>query len=387
MKKHLNVLFISSWFPTRDKPTNGNFVESHAKASSYYNNVNVIHVSISEINSKYEIEERSSGLVQIKNLYFKTAKSGIKKINNLINYYRYIKYYNKLFIELPQKPDIVHASVTYPIGIIAIFLNYKYGVKFVLTEHWTIYQKENRDKISFWKKILFKWIAREASVIMPVSQQLANMMKETGLSGKYEVVPNTIDNQTFNYFPQKKSKIFEWIHISTLSEEAKNPKGMLRVYKRILTVFPNIHFKIISDTDFIPYKIYAKEIGISEDKITFLGTQTPEQIAQHLMQSYAFILFSNFENLPLVIIESFACGIPVVSTNVGGISEHFPQYAGILIPKGNEDALFQAMLEIMNSYDKYQGAIISDYAKNKFSYNAIGKIFSNIYQIVLKTEI
>jgi len=41
----INVLFVSSWYPTRDKPTAGNFVQKHAEAVALYASVDVLHVA------------------------------------------------------------------------------------------------------------------------------------------------------------------------------------------------------------------------------------------------------------------------------------------------------------------------------------------------------
>ena len=55
--KH-NILFISSWYPSRIMPTDGNFNEKFAEASALYNNVFAIHVvGDSDITAPYEIDQ------------------------------------------------------------------------------------------------------------------------------------------------------------------------------------------------------------------------------------------------------------------------------------------------------------------------------------------
>ena len=44
MNKKIKVLFISSWFPNRIHPANGDFVERHAQAAALYNEVAVLYV-------------------------------------------------------------------------------------------------------------------------------------------------------------------------------------------------------------------------------------------------------------------------------------------------------------------------------------------------------
>jgi glycosyltransferase involved in cell wall biosynthesis len=102
-----------------------------------------------------------------------------------------------------------------------------------------------------------------------------------------------------------------------------------------------------------------------------------------MKESAFLLLFSNFENLPCVIVEAFAAGIPVVSTNVGGIKEHVDKSKGILINKGDEFALFEAINSMLDNKNSYIKSELADYAVANFSYNVVGKKYHDIYQKVL----
>jgi glycosyltransferase involved in cell wall biosynthesis len=162
--------------------------------------------------------------------------------------------------------------------------------------------------------------------------------------------------------------------------------GILRSFQKLLNKDINNHLQIVSDGDLDPFIKYAEEIGIPNNCINFVGTQTSSQIAEWLHQSNAFILFSNFENLPLVIIEAFSTGTPVIASDVGGIKERFPDGGGIIIPRKDEDALLNAMIELKKNYQKYDKNMISEYARNNFSYKAIGSQFDHIYQNIIKSK-
>ncbi|MBL7878650.1 MAG: hypothetical protein JNN23_02125, partial [Chryseobacterium gambrini] len=54
----MQVLFISSWFPNKLEPTNGNFVQRHAEAVSLLHDVEILHtIGDSEQNESYIFEE------------------------------------------------------------------------------------------------------------------------------------------------------------------------------------------------------------------------------------------------------------------------------------------------------------------------------------------
>jgi len=78
-----------------------------------------------------------------------------------------------------------------------------------------------------------------------------------------------------------------------------------------------------------------------------------------------------------------ACGLPVLSTNVGGIAEHVNETNGILIKAKDNDAFengLNQMLDICHNFDKKQ---IRNYAEAHFSYEVIGRQLVEIYNNIL----
>ena len=78
-----------------------------------------------------------------------------------------------------------------------------------------------------------------------------------------------------------------------------------------------------------------------------------QDIAKEMQLADVFILFSNIENLPLVLIESISCGTPFISSNVGGISELHNNELGVLIDAGNVEKLTIEMNNIIKNFNKY----------------------------------
>jgi glycosyltransferase involved in cell wall biosynthesis len=380
----LNILFISSWFPSSKHPTLGNFVVSHAKAVSQLHNVQVIHaVRLPNLNHKYSVEEKKEGNLSIFIIYFRAAKTGISFFDKIIDLSRHYSAYKKLYRKLNQKPDLVHANVIWPIGLFALYLKYRYKLKFVLTEHWTIYQKENRYQIKGLKKFLFKKIAKKSSTLMPVSLQLSKAMQESGMKGEFTIVPNAIDIDLFTFKEKKKKEDFHFLHISTLVDRAKNVSGILKSFRQLLNIDSNNFLTIVSDGELEEFINLAKHLAIPPKKIKFVGTQSQKQIVEHFHHTDAFILFSNYENLPVVILEAFATGTPVISTDVGGIKERFPENFGYLIKAKDENALLSSMKDIKQNYTNFEHEKISEYAKRYFSYNSVAEEYTNIYKKIL----
>jgi glycosyltransferase involved in cell wall biosynthesis len=104
-----------------------------------------------------------------------------------------------------------------------------------------------------------------------------------------------------------------------------------------------------------------------------------EAVASMLKQSHTMIMFSRFENLPCVIIEALCCGLPVISTNVGGIPELIDQSNGILINNEDEEALYDAMQQVYLNCKNYNRNFISKSAQRKFSYQTVAKQIEEVY--------
>jgi glycosyltransferase involved in cell wall biosynthesis len=95
------------------------------------------------------------------------------------------------------------------------------------------------------------------------------------------------------------------------------------------------------------------------------------------------VVFSNYENLPVVINESFALGVPVVSTRVGGIPEIIDKTNGILISPGNERELEDTLNNYLDSKLNFDKDAILNFAHNKFSSETIGTAIFNLYKSMI----
>jgi glycosyltransferase involved in cell wall biosynthesis len=88
-----------------------------------------------------------------------------------------------------------------------------------------------------------------------------------------------------------------------------------------------------------------------------------------------------YEGLPLVILEAMAAGLPIVSTNVGGIPEVLPKESAWLCPPGDPDALAAAILQAAQSSDlRERGEIARRLAAAKYGLDHMAARYEELYR-------
>ena len=365
---------MCSWYPSRVNLTNGDFIQRHAEAISTLNDVSVMHlVTDKNILTKNEITSEVVKGVSTYIAYVKFSR------NPLVKFYRFINSFFKLLKIIPSV-NLVHVNALFPIGILALYLKKIKNIPFIISEHWTGYHHPNNQKISILQKFISKTISKEASYICPVSDDLRVSMQNFGLDGNYKIVPNVVDTNLFTSEVKQHKEKFKIIHISNLLDRHKNISGMLEVAKNLENKIPDFEWKFVGGEK-KEYQKKIDELELNPSNLTFIPHISHPEMVKHLQQSDVFVLFSNYENLPCVILESFSCGVAVISTDVGGIKEFFPDSFGHLIPKNGKDELLNKLIEVYQNPNNISQEM-HQYAIDNFSKMSIAKKFNELYKSI-----
>ena len=376
----MNILHLLSWFPTPDDPTLGNFCVRMIDALPEDCHSVILSVCDGkDMTKSFEVKEIEGAHHTHVQIYIRPPKiNAIRKLKMLRMYQYGLRYIQKRFF----KPDLIHLHVAYPLGQVALLWKKLYGYKYVMTEHWTIYQPQNKDVLVGGLKEKIIKIANNAELIMPVSLDLQRCMEGHGVQNRFKVIYNLVNTDMFKLGTPQSSNKKHILHISTLRDEAKNFSGILRVIERLRQQRDDFELHVIHDYDAPEFKTWVKEHHLN-DCVIFHGKKTSAEVAEAYQQADFFVLFSNFENLPCVIVEAFASGLPVLSTAVGGISEILSPERGILISQGDEDALLQGMNTMLDHCHEYDHEAIRQYALSTFSNDIIGRQILEAYKEVV----
>lgn len=377
MLKKRDILFVSSWFPNALAPTLGNFVERHAEAISTLHRVFVVHPVPDPSRLKPKLEYRRHGDLHIGILYHPALRPHRWYRSFFFNFA-----YRRMRDKVAFSPELVHLNVLHPMGRAAVDTADQLNVPLVATEHWTGYHPNTHNYLNERQWQGLRAVASRCQLMCPVSAHLQAAMEKRGLVGDYTIIGNVVDTDLF-CLPENERPKKRLLHVSNLLDVHKNVSGILRAFHSALAADSELHLTVIGDGDLRPHQEMAKALGLIPEKLTFQGTTSIEGIAAAMREASALVLFSNYENLPCVIGEAFASGLPVISTDVGGISEHLNAERGVLIAKGDEAALTRAMLASGNDLTPYTASDLRRYAVRHFSRAAIATAYDEVYRLAL----
>lgn len=370
----MRVLFLARWYPHRYDPMFGLFVQRHAEAAALYNDITVVYVHPDEhAQQRFEIERCRENNVDTIRVYY-------RKSNRILSALRYFKACRK-GMKLAGTPDLIHVHVLTRMGLVAYLQDRFHHIPYLITEHWSRYLPGN----SF-KGILRKWatrlVVRNARMVTTVTDNLAQAMQAHGLlNPNYVTLPNVVDTDLFKLQAHHNS-IPRIIHISCFEDQSKNISGLLEALKILKEKGVAYQAVLIGEgMDFDAMKKKAESLQLGEH-IRFTGLLQGQALADELASGDFLVLSSHYENMPVVILEALACGLPVVSTRVGGIAEILDESNGILVPARDSQALAEAMEQCCATHQRYPSDVLRNRIIGRYSYPAVGKLLDSWYRQV-----
>lgn len=286
---------------------------------------------------------------------------------------------------------LIHAHWTYPEGYYAVQLAKKYHVPCVVTAHGSdIHTIPRRNRII--KKYTLDTL-ESADKIVFVSKALLASAKELGYSGENAVViPNGIDPTYF--YPVEKETAMEKTGWKQSKKYVVGFVGNLIYVKRadkFVKIFSEIQ-KIIGDVEFVlvgdgdlreEIQNECSELGVM---VTFAGRVPHEAVAAWMNLFDVMILPSRNEGWPCVVLEAYACGVPVVGSNNGGIAEALGGL-GVVVEEGNgfvERFAEEVCITLIRA-DTIDKETLIGYAQ-EHSWEAVVQQEIALYQTLLKSQ-
>src|SRR6185436_4055708 len=250
--------------------------------------------------------------------------------------------------------DLIDAHFAYPDGLAAALLGGIFRVPVVITLRGSIVRLRHYPL----HRPQLRWALRRAARVLAVSQSLKAVAAGLGVPGEQiRVIPNGVDADVF--VPREPADARRALGLPLdatiiLSVGGLNEgKGHHRVVAQLPELarrFPDLLYVIVGggragESSRPLIETMAARLGVT-DRVRLVGERPHEEVATWLAAADLFCLATRSEGWANVLLESLACGTPVVSTRVGGNAEIVSHDGlGILVPAQDDRALAAAIRE------------------------------------------
>lgn len=246
------------------------------------------------------------------------------------------------------KPDLV-ATHSSKAGIVGRIAGWSLGIPTIFTAHGWAYT----DGVSPQKRKLYiliekmtGWISKGVITVSDYDQKLAL---------KHKVLPQrkmlTIHNGVHDIEMVTRKVCDKKIPQLIMVARFAPPKQQLQLLK-VLNDIRDIPWQISFAGDgpqLAEAKSFVKVKGL-EERVSFLGNRSDVECL--LEQADLFVLISNWEGLPLSVLEAMRCGLPIIASDVGGVKEAVKDSRnGFLIPKHHMQLLRKRLVTLLSDSD------------------------------------
>ena len=269
-----------------------------------------------------------------------------------------------------HRANIIDAHFGYPDGYAALLLGRWLRLPVVLTLRGKEEGQSRSDVAAPLKRAIVG-----ADHVITVSAALQALAIELGADpARVQVVGNGVDVAKFTAVPRLEARRHiglpaeaeVLVSVGTLSEE----KGFHRVIEclpGLLASHPALHLMIVGGAgpagDMGPElerMVRALDLG---NRVHFLGSVPPDLVKVALSAADVFVLATSYEGWANVFLEAMACGLPVVTTSVGGNAQVVnARSLGRLVPVGDTRRLQEAIDEALRT--PWDRASIRSYAES-----------------------
>ncbi len=278
-------------------------------------------------------------------------------------------FFRALQIIKREKINILHCQ-----GFLSSLLGY---LLFWLTKIPYIVTVQRLESKNWLKKLVYK----NAEFCIAASSAIKNYFQESGCKN-IKIIPNGIDLERFENLKHPLHDKFTIITVARL-EKVKGIEYLIKAVSNYQLSMSNYQLLIIGDGSERKNLESLVEKLDRKDKVKFLGEIPNEKIPEYLTAADCFVLPSVKEGFGIVILEAMACQIPVVGTNVGGISDIIEDgKTGILVEPKNPQSISEAIFRLYSQKD-FAENLVQNAKINLEKYNW-QNITERVYEIYIR---
>lgn len=272
--------------------------------------------------------------------------------------------------------DVIHAQWTLSAGAAGLSGVIHHRPILATLQGSDIFQV-TRSRVGAW---LTRFVLRRCERISALSQALAASTTAIGVPlSKITVIPNGVDLTQFT--PPVKARETLILYVGSLIKR-KGVIYLLEAMSIITQTYPSFRLIVVGDG---PERLILEQAAANlclNERVNFVGFQSPQQVREWLRQAKVFVLPSVEEGLGVVLLEALACGTPIVASQVGGIPDIVTPEVGLLASPASPNSLAEAVRGLLS--DEQRWVEMSKNARKRaeklYDWHQIAAQFIAIYQ-------
>jgi len=385
-KRSLNILLIASWYPSKENPTAGSFVQEQAHMlRDFGHQVTVIHPFMlgtfanAITKQSYQTFSDEDGI--------RVLRVGVVPPMPFFRGISYVYCFQRVRIAMkkfqldPKDFKIIHSHAMFMGGVIGHKLSKKYNLPHVHTEHTSglIFNPKQYTKKDI--SITRKAYSHCHKVLFVSHFALKHTLANIALKSKdtFMVLPNIVNPSFFSspIGPFSKVTSLRFLAIGNFIP-IKNHQLLLEAFGLVQKEFPTVGLSIAGKG---PLEKHLRALceSLNLENVHWLPRLNRAEVKEQMSAHHVILSTSKLETFGLTIAEAQAMGKPVVVTDSGGVRDIVTHETGILTELSSE-AFAKGLIQLIQSFDAYDPETIRQSAKNRFAAEVIMNQLNEIYR-------
>ena len=236
------------------------------------------------------------------------------------------------------------------------------------------------------------WLVKQFDEILSCNSESVNLYKQQypELAHRVSFIRNTVDTEVCKPLSENDRSVarrnFSREH--SLPETTKyvlfagrlHPqKDPLLLAKTIAALQdPQVHLLVAGDGELAPdLKAEILRLNLSA-QVTMLGAVNSANLVGLYQIANALILTSEFEGLPLVVLEALACGTPIVTTRCGETPKFLTHQSGMISDDRTPEAIARALNQVISNPGHYTQTACVRVAEPYSARNVVGQVYESM---------
>jgi glycosyltransferase involved in cell wall biosynthesis len=357
---------VSAWYPAPDEPAHGLFVRDQGRAAALRCDVTVL----TRAAPGAPRDETESGVRVLRVL----PASGEGLIANMKRLLAIIVAVRQLRRE-GHPPDLIHGHVYYA-ALLAVLVGRLYRIPVVVSEHYTGIVE---GRLSLRDRLIARLTFRYADLVCPVSALLKQALVRLEPRGRYVVVRNAVDVDSFGAGPSREQPPSgaQLITVGGLFAKKGLPY-LLDALRLLLREHPHAHLQIAGDGP-DRHELESMAAGLP---VAFLGECSRDEVAQLMQDADVLVMPSVVETFGIAPLEALAAGLPVVATTAFPVANVIAELGGLIVPPADPTALCEAVASVLAGQSHVRADAQAE-LQRRFGLKVIGRRWEAIYRSVI----